>query len=398
MVANAKNWRRHPETQRGAMSAALPEIGLADALLVRETKQGLEIIDGHLRADLCADQKVPVLVLDVTAEEADKLLATFDPLTGMAEVDLEALSALAEGLEFDNSELDAMLAELLDDGGSGEIVEDDPPAAQDGPCVAQVGDVWVCGRHRVLCGDGLDEEAVGLVVRDAAVDLCLTDPPYSVDYATSNELRRKAGSESSRQGIYDGYVDPPAEQTMRFLDYAPADVCVMTYMLHGRNLIELGKACERNRIELRWLLFWMKDSAVFSGHQSTYASEHEPILVMCRKGKKLGARVPANTSTVIRVDRPRAHEHHPTERPMELWAKLASWYGETGIYDPFLGSGTTLIAAEQLGRTCYGIEIEPRYVDVILKRYMNFTDESPVRESDGAKFSELVKTEASLIA
>lgn len=112
LIPHPQNYRRHPEAQQGAMRAALTEIGFADALLVRETKKGLELIDGHLRAELSPDQKVPVLVLDVTAKEADKLLATFDPLAGMAEVDLEALSSLAAGLEFDNSELDAMLAGL----------------------------------------------------------------------------------------------------------------------------------------------------------------------------------------------------------------------------------------------------------------------------------------------
>lgn len=126
LVANPKNWRRHPEAQRGTLSAAMGEIGLADALLVRETEKGLEIIDGHLRADICADQKVPVLVLDVTAAEADKLLATLDPLAAMAEIDLEALAALGEGIQFDSSDLDAMLAELL---GS---APDFQPTSQDG--------------------------------------------------------------------------------------------------------------------------------------------------------------------------------------------------------------------------------------------------------------------------
>src|SRR5690606_32314336 len=95
-----KNWRRHPETQRRAMKAALAEIGFADALLVRETGEGLELIDGHLRADLDPEQQVPVLVLDVDEQEAGKLLATLDPLAGMAEADLEALKLLSAELDF----------------------------------------------------------------------------------------------------------------------------------------------------------------------------------------------------------------------------------------------------------------------------------------------------------
>ena len=113
LIPHPKNWRRHPKAQQKAMRAALSEIGYADALLVRETKKGLQLIDGHLRAELDPDQKVPVLVLDVTAKEADKLLATFDPITGMAETDIEQLSALAGTLDFEVPELADMVADGL---------------------------------------------------------------------------------------------------------------------------------------------------------------------------------------------------------------------------------------------------------------------------------------------
>ena len=107
---NPKNWRRHPQAQQNAMRAALSEIGYAAALIARETPDGLELIDGHLRAELDPDQKVPVLIIDVDAAEADKLLATIDPLSGLAEADLDAIRALAADIDFEQPDLEAVVA------------------------------------------------------------------------------------------------------------------------------------------------------------------------------------------------------------------------------------------------------------------------------------------------
>ena len=112
MVAHPESWRLHPDNQAAALRAALAEIGYASALLVRETDKGLELIDGHLRAGLDPEQKVPVLVLDVSEAEAKKLLATLDPIGELAEADIEALAVLVEEIEFDEPDLDALLEEL----------------------------------------------------------------------------------------------------------------------------------------------------------------------------------------------------------------------------------------------------------------------------------------------
>lgn len=118
--AHPKNWRKHPDSQRSAMSAVLDEIGFADALLVRETDSGLQIIDGHLRADLAKDQEVPVLVLDVTEAEAEKILATHDVITGLAEDDTDLLRALTHDITFDENALTELLDELTAEQESAE--------------------------------------------------------------------------------------------------------------------------------------------------------------------------------------------------------------------------------------------------------------------------------------
>ena len=180
LLPHPKNWRRHPEGQRKAMQAALAEIGYADALLARETPEGLMLVDGHLRAELDPDQKVPVLILDVTEAEADKLLATLDPLAGLAEADLEQIRELAGSIDFDQPDLEAVVAGLLEmDDDLIDVLEVEIPEPPDTPIV-QSGDLWTLGRHRLLCGDSSLPGDVDRLLDGATIHLVNTDPPYNV--------------------------------------------------------------------------------------------------------------------------------------------------------------------------------------------------------------------------
>lgn len=130
---NPRNWRKHPEAQQNALRGILAEVGYVDALLARTLPDGsLELVDGHLRAETTPDQEVPVLVLDVTEAEADKILATFDPLGDMAEANAEALAELLGDVETNNAAVQAMLDELAEEGGAFEADEADPPKLADG--------------------------------------------------------------------------------------------------------------------------------------------------------------------------------------------------------------------------------------------------------------------------
>ncbi len=130
LIPNPKNWRTHPDSQADAMRGILAEVGYVDALVARETPDGLMLIDGHLRAEITPDKEVPVLILDVTAEEADKILATFDPLGAMAEADSSKLESLLAEIETDSDALHAMLDELAEESGieveEPEIVDPEP--------------------------------------------------------------------------------------------------------------------------------------------------------------------------------------------------------------------------------------------------------------------------------
>ncbi len=188
LIRNPANWRRHPEPQRAALRALLSEIGMADALLARQTPDGLVLIDGHLRAEELPNADVPVLILDVTEAEADKMLLTLDPLAAMAEMEGTAVKALLERLQWN---ADDGLRALLDDLASradkllslreGLTDPDDVPPMPEEP-VSKRGDVWLCGEHRVMCGDAMSAEDVGRLLDGARPRLTVTDPPYGINY------------------------------------------------------------------------------------------------------------------------------------------------------------------------------------------------------------------------
>ena len=170
LLANPKNWRIHPEAQRAALRGVLEEIGFADAMIARETPNGLELIDGHLRRDVMGDQEVPVLVVDVTAQEAEKMLLTFDPLSMMAHADTDQLLSLLADNPFESQAVRDMLEALAN--GERDVMPDlTEPVEDPGPEIDRAdelrekwqterGQVWEVGRQRLMCGDATRAAAV----------------------------------------------------------------------------------------------------------------------------------------------------------------------------------------------------------------------------------------------
>src|SRR5208283_2162557 len=188
LLANPKNWRRHPKAQTEALRGLLTEIGYADALLARELPDGrLMLIDGHLRKDTTPDAHLPVLVLDVNAEEADKLLLTLDPLASLAESDAERIGALLQTVRTDSAAVEELFRRTAGDRLWNLIhPQGEPPAQIDqagellkkwGTCNGQL---WRIGDHRLLCGDATKAEDVARLMGNERAVLFATDPPYAV--------------------------------------------------------------------------------------------------------------------------------------------------------------------------------------------------------------------------
>ena len=388
LIPNPKNWRTHPIAQQDALKGILAEVGFAGAVLARELDDGtLMLIDGHMRAEATTDQEIPVLILDVDEAESDKLLATFDPIAAMAESDAHALDALLRNVDTGSEALQKMLAELADGAGlyqDKEVLEDEVPEPPADP-ITKPGDLWVLGDHRVLCGDSTKAENIEKLLGGRIPFLMVTDPPYGVEY--DSDWRLEAGINKPWQTLASGKVenDNRADWTESYKLF-PGHVA---YVWHaGRFAATLVNNLNEAGLEIRTQIIWSKPSLVMGrGH---YHWQHEPCWYAVRKGgtaKWCGDRKQSTIWQIANMHRTQGNVDdgktiHSTQKPVECMARPIRNHGsnDDDVYDPSLGSGTTLIAAEQLGRKCYGMEISPAYCDVIVQRWEKLTGKTATLE------------------
>ncbi len=354
LLPHPRNWRRHPPAQINALRGVLSEIGFADALLAYETPRGLTLVDGHLRAGLDPNMTVPVLVLDLDEAEADKLLLTLDPLAAMAQPDQDALLGLLASVDFQSQAVRDML-EALANGETQPM----PPLYQGEAPEPQIdkadglrekwgvvpGQIWQIGKHRLMCGDALKVETHQHLLNGTSIDLVLTDPPYGI-------------------GIEYGQLAEDTEEWVRR--------AIPQFMPLLREwpviLLTSGLRCLWEYPRPDWILAWIHPAGMGLGPWG-FTSFH-PILAYGKDPylqNGLGSRP---DSIVLATDR-QGELGHPVIKPLAVW----QWLLERGsckqkdkVLDIFLGSGTTMVAAERLNRICYGIEIEPKYVAVALQR------------------------------
>ncbi len=421
---NPKNWRTHPVAQQDALKGLLAELGYCDALIARELPDGtLQLIDGHLRCDTTPDLEVPVLVLDVTEGEADKLLATLDPLASLAEANREALTSLLASVDTDSEAVRELLANLaageltrfLDSGvGAGLTDPDEIPDPPDKP-MTQPGDVWLLGKHRLLCGDSGKSEDVDRLLAGAQVHLVNTDPPYNVKVEprsnnaiaaglssfpqyqrldtgrdlcrhpekakpTSNKLRAKD------RPLTNDFV--PEEEYNRLLHAWLGNIARV--LLPGRGFYLWGGfsnvgnypvALKDCGLYFSQAIIWVKEHPVLT--RKDFMGNHEWCFYGWREGAAHQFFGPANAVDVWSVKKVNPQNMvHLTEKPVELASRAMQYSSQSGenILDLFGGSGSTLIAAEQTGRHAFLMELDPPYCDVIMQRWSNFTGKKPELE------------------
>lgn len=405
ILPDPRNWRTHPTAQQDALRGLLAEVGIAGALIGRDTPAGLMLIDGHLRADVSPETEWPVLVLDVDEVEAGKLLATLDPLADMAEPEPAKLDALLREVETGSQELAAMLEKLADDAGlykgQQDVVEDEVPEPPAEP-VTKPGDLWLLGEHRLLCGDSTKAEDVARLMASEKCELCFTSPPYS------------------DQRTYTGEANLSPTYLCGFIDYAATCsefVAMNLGLARKHGFIDqywneyVSRAGEVGLGIVSWNVWYRTGGFSVGQITSMFPIEHEFVFVFGRRPRKLvptvvntngGARVIStnrdNEGNIGKQKRMKVRElrelgtvfvsppvnsnaEHPAQFPVAFPAEYIKAFGGS-VYDPFLGSGTTLIAAEQLGRRCYGMEISQQYCDVIVQRWENLTGQSAVLDAD----------------
>lgn len=365
LVPNPKNWRTHNTKQRKALRTMIGRLGFAGAELAVQLDDGrLMLIDGHLRAEEYPDAELPVLVTDLTLEEADALLATFDPISAMAGRDDEALSALM-------ADVGGVFGDLMDIFESMDLVDvelemREAAASQidraeelQGKWQVTRGDTWVIkslngGEHRLRCGDSTNEVDVESLLDGAKPRLMVTDPPYGVEYNQDWRSDNRVGKVANDDNA--SWFD-----TWRL---SPADVA---YVWHAsKHAAVVATDLEMAGFEHRAQIIWNKPRHVFS--QGHYHWKHEPCFYVVRKGSsaKWAGDRKQNTVWDIEADED-APGNHGTQKPVECMARPLRNH-EGNVYDPFGGSGTTMVAAEQWHRLCFMMELEEKYCASILER------------------------------
>jgi DNA modification methylase len=387
LLANPKNWRRHPKAQADALRGLLAEVGYADALLAQELPDGkLMLIDGHLRAETTPDALVPVLVLDVTEQEADKLLATIDPLATMAEADADRIVALLKTVQTDSAAVQELLRRTAGDRlwklvhpHEVDEAEVSPERADElrAKWCTQPGQVWQIGLHRLVCGDCTDATVVAQLWGDGRLRFRLlwTDPPYGVSYSAKTAWMERHGAQRTRRPIKNDDLTPEEVAALftRALaiatENAESGASMYATIPAGPMLPVFIAAMENGGFSYRHSLVWVKQNFVLG--RADYHYRHEPILYGWLKNGPHFFTDDRTQDSVFEVDRPTVSELHPTTKPVELIARMVANSSRPGelVYDPFSGSGSTLLAAHQLGRLGYGSEIDPGYVAVTLERF-----------------------------
>jgi len=376
IVANPANWRTHPKAQVEALTAVLDEVGWVQSVVVN--RRTGRLVDGHLRVVVAEQQgveKLPVVYVDLDEDEEKKILASLDPLAAMAGVDGEKLQALLAEIEAEQPALRDMLADLAAQNGLTELAsEDDDPGAQldradelQEKWQVQTGQAWMIGRHKLLCGDCTNADTVAAFTAGWKADSIVTDPPYGVNYAAKTAHLSRRGRGNERAEIKNDARSDYRAFFTSFLSPAPLASYNTAYIfMSGQELHNLRLGMDDAGYTWGDYLVWVKDSLVLS--RKDYNARHE-FLVYGWKGRHKFFGSTAST-TILEYDRPKRSVEHPTMKPVELVGRLLQDGSPIRgkIYEPFAGSGTTFVAAEQTGRSCLGIEIEPKYCAVTLER------------------------------
>jgi site-specific DNA-methyltransferase (adenine-specific) len=376
------NPRRIAPEQLAALRRSLRTFGVVEPVVAN--RRSGRIVGGHQRvraAEAEGIETLPVVWVDLDETGERQLNLALNRISG--EWDEEKLGALLLELSeagadialtgFDDSELQKILAELrrAQRGDPDDVPE--PPAVP----VSKPGDLYVLGKHRLLCGDTTNAADVKRLMDGSKADALLTDPPYNVDYKGGTKQKLSISNDAMDEGAYLSLLVAALRAAVHVLRPGGAFYCWHADS-HG---LTVRSACASVGLIVRQCLIWVKSSLVL-GRQD-YQWRHEPCLYGWKDGAAHIWLSDRSQTTVLEFEKPARNEDHPTTKPVALFAQLLgnSCKVDGIVLDPFAGSGTTIIAAEQLGRRCFSLEIDPTYVDVAVQRWERFTGEKAFLEA-----------------
>ncbi|MFL0805538.1 MAG: site-specific DNA-methyltransferase [Agarilytica sp.] len=387
LIPYARNARTHSDAQISKLMGGIKEFGFVNPILVGEDNV---IIAGHgrlLAAQKLGMDKVPVIILKHLSDVQKRALVISDNRIaddgGWSEELLQLELADLDGLEFDLDVLgfdDEELENLLDFDSDDSVDADaNIPEPEDNP-ISQAGDIWVLGDHRLMCGDSTKSEDVDALMEGGLADMCFSDPPYNVDYGNSakdkmRENDRRIMNDNLGNGFYDfllAAMQNAVERTKGCL-----------YVCMSSSELDVLQSAFRDAGG-RWSTFiiWAKNH--FTLGRSDYQRQYEPILYGWKEGNDHFWCGDRNQSDVWFFDKPVRNDLHPTMKPVALVERAIKNSSKTHdiILDLFGGGGSTMIACENTKRHARLMELDPKYVDVIIKRWQILSGSEAVRVSD----------------
>ena len=346
-----------------AVAESIKQCGYCSPIVIDEDNV---ILAGHTRLKALKKLKWKevecVRKTGLTEEQKKKYRVLDNKTNELAEWDFDLLEEEIDGLDFDGFDFGFDMSAFEEPQ---EIVEDEPPEVdEDSEPITQLGDIWQLGEHRLMCGDSTDEATVEMLMNGKKADMVFTDPPYGVDYDGINN--------DSRSGLEDLLTSAFENYKENCIDGASV------YCFHSDKCADIFHKVFRSFCHFSSMIIWEKQSLVLS--QGDYQSIHEPCLYGWFDNGTHRFFGDRKQTSVWQFDR-KSIEGHTTPKPIGFICKALenSSKKNENVLDLFGGSGSTLIACEQLNRTCYMMELDPKYCDVIIKRWETFTGKKAVK-------------------
>lgn len=375
------------------LKRSIEQFGYVEPVIWNQTTG--RVVGGHQRLKVLMDMgmtEVDCVVVAMDEEKEKALNIALNKISGDWDKDkLALLIADLQGADFDVSltgfepaEIDALFKDTLKDGVKDDDFDVGAELAQ--PTMTKPGDIWTLGRHRLICGDSTKAETYDLLMGSTKANLVITDPPYNVNYEGS--AGKIKNDNMADEAFYNFLLDAYTQMYSAMAD--DASIYVFHADTEGLNF---RRAFADAGFYLSGCCIWKKQSLVLG--RSPYQWQHEPCLYGWKKNGKHQWYTGRKETTIWEFDKPKKNGDHPTMKPIPLLAYpiMNSSMSNSVVLDPFGGSGSTLIACEQTDRICYTVELDEKFCDVIVKRYIEqvgSSDEvSVIRDGLSYKYSEV---------
>lgn len=393
LIPYVNNARTHNAQQITKLRSSLREFGFINPVII---DRNYNVIAGHGRILAAKEEnikEVPCVFVDYLTEAQKKAYILADNRMALdAGWDEELLKIEIESLQADDFDLsltgfdEKELASIFDSDTDAKDDDFDVEAELEKPCITKQGDLWLLGNHRLFCGDSTKSETYETLMNGKKANLVVTDPPYNVNYeGSAGKIKNDSMNEEKfEQFLFDAFVNMEKNMT------DDASIYVFHSDSHG---LAFRKSFDKAGFYLSGCCIWKKQSLVLG--RSPYQWQHEPVLYGWKKKGKHQWYTGRKESTIWEFDKPKKNGDHPTMKPVPLIAYPIknSSMANCIVLDPFGGSGSTLIACEQTNRICHTVELDEKYCDVIVKRYIeqvgSAENVSVVRDGKTIRFDDL---------